>query len=129
MTLFRCCAGRNTDADVGDLIGLACAARLGSGALKRPGQLWVLLVSNASSLLYLSATRGRGQGPVLGAAALIVAANGPILMDNLLFVKQPQSLLVKDRLMLMLASLHTNADIEINTLNYSKLLWFMQHLS
>lgn len=31
--------------------------------------------------------------PVFGAAALIVAANGRIVMDNLLFVKQPQSLL------------------------------------
>lgn len=48
MTLFRCCAGRNTDDDVGDLIGFL---KLGSGGLKRPGQLRVLLVSNASAAL------------------------------------------------------------------------------
>lgn len=51
MTQFRCCTGRNTDSNVGDLIGLACAVKLGSGGLKRPGQLWVLLISNASSAL------------------------------------------------------------------------------
>lgn len=44
------------------------------------------------------------QGPLFGAGAVIVAANGRVVMDHLLFVKQQRSLLAQRS-----ANAHANA--------------------